>query len=328
MTPTQAQGKSETSLHYRLTNSEWLRAIRELKPRERDILYYLRTLDPFGDKELEIAIRPVARAIGCSPSTVSTALKALEKKGWIDLEIASAKVRLKSNHEDCSLERTPIAGANTSAQSDRSSDPRIAGAISDRSSEHPETIDSGRIDEFSTGIQNVPKQTKQTCLKNRSGATPTPAIIDEDYLDIFQVIPKRAGVPLNPALASVLGKLQTTYPEEAYDRVCNAISAYVEQRETVRNPQAFISAALRRGFTSNTAKKKTTAKQKQTREKTNVPPPSTGTDLSAAIALVDVHCRRLGLTKQEALHRCGFNKAMASLSPYEIDQLQDALARL
>ncbi|MEM9008973.1 MAG: hypothetical protein AAGE59_36375, partial [Cyanobacteria bacterium P01_F01_bin.86] len=83
--------------HYRLTNDEWLKAVKELKPRERDVLYYLRTLDPWGDKDLEIGVREIAAALECSPGTVSKALKVLDQKNWIDLEIIAAKVKLRTD---------------------------------------------------------------------------------------------------------------------------------------------------------------------------------------------------------------------------------------
>ncbi len=86
--------------HYRLTKEEWLRAVKHLKPRERDVLYYLRTTHPWGDKDLEIGVRQIANDLGCSPGTVSKALKVLDQKNWIDLEITSAKVKLRTDKSD------------------------------------------------------------------------------------------------------------------------------------------------------------------------------------------------------------------------------------
>ena len=42
-----ARRKDNASLYYQLTSEEWLRACKELQPSEKDVLYYLRTLDPF-----------------------------------------------------------------------------------------------------------------------------------------------------------------------------------------------------------------------------------------------------------------------------------------
>ncbi|MEM6518734.1 MAG: hypothetical protein AAF722_05295 [Cyanobacteria bacterium P01_C01_bin.70] len=94
------QPSPRSARHYRLTNEEWLKAVKELKPRERDVLYYLRTIDPWGDKDLEIGVREIATALECSPGTVSKALKVLDQKSWIDLEITAAKVKLRTDKSD------------------------------------------------------------------------------------------------------------------------------------------------------------------------------------------------------------------------------------
>ena len=96
-----ARRKDNASLYYQLTSEEWLRACKELKPSEKDVLYYLRTLDPFGEKDLDIGVREMARALGMSPSTVSRALKELDRKEWIDMEITSARVKLHSQQASC-----------------------------------------------------------------------------------------------------------------------------------------------------------------------------------------------------------------------------------
>ncbi|MEM9008004.1 MAG: hypothetical protein AAGE59_31395 [Cyanobacteria bacterium P01_F01_bin.86] len=94
------QPSPRSARHYRLTNDEWLKAVKELKPRERDVLYYLRTLDPWGDKDLDIGVREIATDLECSPGTVSKALKVLDQKNWIDLEITAAKVKLRTDKSE------------------------------------------------------------------------------------------------------------------------------------------------------------------------------------------------------------------------------------
>lgn len=72
-----------SELYYPLTCSEWLDAVRRLKPAERDVLYYLRTIDPFG-KGMDIGVRELAGVLGYNPGTVSKALKVLHDKEYID----------------------------------------------------------------------------------------------------------------------------------------------------------------------------------------------------------------------------------------------------
>ena len=88
----------KSARHYRLTCDEWLRACTELKPAEMKVLYYLRTLDPWGDKNLEIGVTDIAKVLKCNKGTVSRALKALDASGWIDLEINTATVKLHTKN--------------------------------------------------------------------------------------------------------------------------------------------------------------------------------------------------------------------------------------
>ena len=136
-------------------------------------------------------------------------------------------------------------------------------------------------------------------------------------------------------MVSVVGKkVEEGHPEEAYSRVSAAISAYLEQRETVRNPQAFISAALLRGFTSNKAKreKQRTAK---TPKKTSLPPALAApqitmpqaVDLSGLIAEIQIHCQRLGLTVRQALERFGrAGRSLADLTDIDLSTLRLEMA--
>jgi len=79
---------------YPLQTEEHLRAYRELTSTQRDLLYYLKTLDPYGDKPLNISIKGIAAQLDITRFTVSRALKALDAGGWIDLELITARVRI------------------------------------------------------------------------------------------------------------------------------------------------------------------------------------------------------------------------------------------
>ncbi len=96
---------------YPLQNEEWLKVWSELKPAEVRVLYYLRTLDPFGEKEIELGVSAIALRLGMAKSTVSKALKALNAKGWIDLELMKVKVKLHS--KSCFPQETSFPTGNT-----------------------------------------------------------------------------------------------------------------------------------------------------------------------------------------------------------------------
>jgi hypothetical protein len=99
--PKRSRKKSTTStkLYYPLTTDEWLQTFAELKPREIHLLFYLRTIDPFGDRKLEIGVRQIAKVLKCDPATVSRALKVLDQKKYIDLELINVQVQVFSRHQ-------------------------------------------------------------------------------------------------------------------------------------------------------------------------------------------------------------------------------------
>ena len=75
---------------YPMRMEEHSRACRELTPVQRDIFYYLKTLDPDGDG-LDIGIKEIAEPLKLSKRTVSDALKVLNRLGWLELEIKTGR---------------------------------------------------------------------------------------------------------------------------------------------------------------------------------------------------------------------------------------------
>jgi hypothetical protein len=105
MTDTKIQGK-----FYPLQHEEWLRACRELTPAQRDVLYYLRTLDPYSTG-LEISPSRIARDLSTEEkpvhrSTVGRALKVLDHKEFINLELLQIKVHVLTKGLHCCDEAT------------------------------------------------------------------------------------------------------------------------------------------------------------------------------------------------------------------------------
>ncbi|HEY9598013.1 MAG TPA: MarR family transcriptional regulator, partial [Cyanophyceae cyanobacterium] len=54
---------------YPLQHDEWVRACQELTPAQRDVLYFVRTLDPYGEG-LDVSIANIARALSTKKKTV------------------------------------------------------------------------------------------------------------------------------------------------------------------------------------------------------------------------------------------------------------------
>lgn len=82
--------------YYPVTHNEWWDIRRELIPSEIDVLMYLRTLSPFGDRPIEITVRGLAREMQLDPATVSRALRQLKELGHIDLEVLPPRIRVYS----------------------------------------------------------------------------------------------------------------------------------------------------------------------------------------------------------------------------------------
>jgi hypothetical protein len=84
---------------YPLQHEEWLKACRELTPAQRDVLYYIRTIDPYN-QGIDINAAEVARQLSAPErivhrQTVSRALKELDAKGFIDLELLQVRTKVK-----------------------------------------------------------------------------------------------------------------------------------------------------------------------------------------------------------------------------------------
>lgn len=82
---------TQSQAFYQLTTNEWCEAWESLKPAEIKVLYYLRTLHPFGG-ELRLKTGEVAEILGLNRSTVSRALGRLAREGWIQFEEVSLKL--------------------------------------------------------------------------------------------------------------------------------------------------------------------------------------------------------------------------------------------
>ncbi|WP_052051090.1 MarR family transcriptional regulator [Leptolyngbya sp. KIOST-1] len=321
----QGVSKKPTLLHYRLTLEEWLRACCELKPSEKNVLYYLRTLDPFGERDLDIGVREMARELRMNPSTVSRALKELDRKEWIDMEITSARVKLHSQQANCgevlssgnSVALTQQANCEKVLSLGNSVAPgqQVLSPRNDLDRHATPGAENGEPVEIanplsSKGFSNFEFSTECTSsvlntLKKEQIGTAYSNSVETNREGIGKLLEKieAAGIRTNPAIEKTLASIYQSNPDKAAERVRNAISAFLEQRTSIHKPQAFLNAALKRGFTSNEAKHRTTQNSQNRSEEPNVPPPVL--DLSDLLVAIDIECSRLGITPDEATQRLG-----------------------
>jgi len=78
---------------YKLTTEELLQ-MRDLTPSQIVVLLYLKTLDPFCEKTLEISVSQVARDLNMTRKTVSRAIDALHYHGYIHREMTHCLVKV------------------------------------------------------------------------------------------------------------------------------------------------------------------------------------------------------------------------------------------
>ena len=100
-----------SNLHYRLTTTELLAIVSDLTPSQKDVLLFLRTINPFGDRALDFNASDIARELGVHRSTVSRALKVLVEKGYIiatpikaTFKILTKTTLLQGNNSKCNSE--------------------------------------------------------------------------------------------------------------------------------------------------------------------------------------------------------------------------------
>jgi hypothetical protein len=280
LNPPASQKTGSTSIYYRLTNEEWLRAIRELRPAERDVLYYIRTLDPFGSKELELGVRELAEVLNCNPGTVSRALKVLNQKGYIELDLVTIRVRIKNCNEVLSTDNT-VAPRQHPRSVDNTPDPETTPAICRQHLRSPEPAlsnDPQNAECTNNNLFNFGEQQNSPELVENPRKQPEQVGIgtgDSELLSGLIGAIEDAEIPINKTIRrEVLWTIQQ-YGEEAAKIVRNALSAIAEQQRQnkVRNPGGMLMRALRSGFTSNEEKQRSRQSRQQSESVSQEPKP-------------------------------------------------------
>ena len=81
--------------HLRITTEEVV-ALPELTYAELKLYLYLRTLDPFGDRKLEIETAVLSEQLGFSRRTIQRALHTLNESKLIDWQVTKSKITTKT----------------------------------------------------------------------------------------------------------------------------------------------------------------------------------------------------------------------------------------
>lgn len=145
-----------STTHYRLTCEEWLVVSQALKLAELRVLYYLRTLDPFGDRPLDLKVVDIATATGLTKGTVSKALRSLDCQGYIDLELVAVRVRLKS------FQPPPVENEVSYRKLASSKEPLES---SSDLSNQPEPLQSKEFENQDMSEQKFPVENQVSCRK-------------------------------------------------------------------------------------------------------------------------------------------------------------------
>ena len=102
MTYSKIEGK-----FYPLQNDEYVRACDELTPAQKDIFYYLKTIDPFGDHSMKIDVSEIARRLKLTKDTVYRSLKTLYRLGWLGIE--RIKIQLQVSNLEVKKDTSPLS---------------------------------------------------------------------------------------------------------------------------------------------------------------------------------------------------------------------------
>ncbi|MBE9053438.1 MarR family transcriptional regulator [Nostocales cyanobacterium LEGE 11386] len=90
---------------YPLQNSEWVTICKSLTKSQISVLYYLRSLDPYGNG-IRIKASKIAEDLGITKRAVNAAIAVLEEKGYINLEDIDYSVKVSARGCFCDTSST------------------------------------------------------------------------------------------------------------------------------------------------------------------------------------------------------------------------------
>ena len=183
---------------YALKNEEHLRACRELTSTQRDIFYYLKSLDPYGDRPLNISIVSIAKQLRLSRFTVSRALKALDSLGWLELELiyVRARVLMRTSDKCDNCVRQVVSGDSSATLCDSSAtlcDSSATLCDSSATSAMPEPLSSKGFKPSKTiktiktiKTLSLPEKEREKFLEfamRKAGELPKPPTLPKKWID-------------------------------------------------------------------------------------------------------------------------------------------------
>ncbi|WP_414552512.1 MarR family transcriptional regulator [Anabaena sp. CCY 0017] len=159
---------------YPLQRDEWLKACKELTPRELQVLYYLRTTDPYSNS-FQISAAQIARDLSTNDKkvhrqTISRALKSLDAKGFIDIELIEIQVNITPKGYWCNECISTVSGHTTL-------DHHTPGAIATHHPGSPHTT----LDHHTPGVIATHQAQSETLAQQESHNSK----INKTYLDFI-----------------------------------------------------------------------------------------------------------------------------------------------
>ncbi|KYC34886.1 hypothetical protein WA1_50125 [Scytonema hofmannii PCC 7110] len=103
MSRSKEQAKTKTPLHLRLTAEDWEECCKTLNPAEIKVFIWIRASDPYGDRDLEINCSELGKRLGLHKSSVSRALRSLDEKKLIEIELEQVRVKQKISNRRLTL---------------------------------------------------------------------------------------------------------------------------------------------------------------------------------------------------------------------------------
>jgi DNA-binding MarR family transcriptional regulator len=254
MTQVRIQGK-----FYPLQHEEWLELSKKLTHSELRILYYLRTIEPFGENFKEASTKAIADDLEVSQRTVQRAVLRLAELELIDLEITKFKFRVRSQHATpTSLGDTHVATASPMSPSRhpcRGKDTHVATA-SPMSPSKPESFavtESYNSKTNKTYSDYLDNTNRSGCEKSfvEKPADEIFAKYEEQlkYFGITRIIwPQSEPEPIeNPRIKPIFRALREVPPQRA-ERALAAFLKWAKTSQNVKDIYKALETAILRGW--------------------------------------------------------------------------------